>query len=389
MKTLKDISITNKRVLIREDFNVPMNEQGQISNDQRLQAAMPTIRALIEQNAAIILLSHLGRPTEGIWEEKFSLMPVAEYLSQALNIPVRFEKNYLNGLTIKPGEVVLCENVRFNVGEKKNDAQLCKKMAHLADFFIMDAFATAHRAEASTAGIMRYIPSVAGPLLAKEIDALSKVMLSPRPPVTAIIGGAKVSDKLILLKHLIPKVDTLIVGGGIANTFLAASGFPVGESLYEPALLSEAKEIMKLAEEYDCHFPLPQDVIVGTAFSNDAVATIKKIDDVHASDKIFDIGPLAIATLTHIIHESGTLLWNGPVGVFELTPFSAGTKAIAHAVADSDAFSVAGGGDTLSAIEKFGIREKVSYLSTGGGAFLEYIEGKQLPALEALNANNK
>ncbi len=384
MKTLKDINIQNKRIIIREDLNVPMNEQGQITNDQRLQAVLPTIKALLEQNAAVILLSHLGRPTEDLWEEKFSLQPVADYLSKALNKPVRFEKDYLNGLNIQPGEIVLCENVRFNAGEKANNTELSQKMAKLGDFFVMDAFATAHRAEASTCGIMRYIPSVAGPLLEKEIAALSAVMLKPKAPVTAIIGGAKVSDKLVLLKNLIPCVNTMIVGGGIANTFLAALGYPVGESLYEPNLLNEAREIMHLAESSGCAFPLPQDVVVGTEFTNEAKATIKNVTDVSSSDKIFDIGPITAKNLSKILHDSGTILWNGPVGVFELTPFAAGTEAIAKAIAESEAFSVAGGGDTLSAIEKFGIHDKVSYRSTGGGAFLEYIEGKQLPAIEAL-----
>lgn len=383
MKTLADISIQNKRVLVREDFNVPMKD-GKIANDQRLQAAIPTIKKLLEKNTAVILLSHLGRPQEGVFSEEFSLKPVADYLSHALNKPVRFEKDYLNGLETQPGEIILCENVRFNVGEKSNDLLLAKKLAQLADVFVMDAFATAHRAEASTCGVAHYIPSVAGPLLEKEISALSQVMKKPKHPVTAIIGGAKVSDKLILLKHLVTQVDTLIVGGGIANTFLAACGFSVGESLYEPALLNEAKEIMALAKRNNCHFPLPQDVIVSYTMTQDAKTVTKNIPDISEKDKIFDIGPQTAEILTEIIHQSGTILWNGPVGVFELEPFSKGTEAIAEAVAASAAFSVAGGGDTLSAIERFHVTDKISYLSTGGGAFLEYIEGKDLPAVAAL-----
>lgn len=386
MKTLKDISIQNKCVLVREDFNVPM-ENGNITNDQRLQAALPTIKALLAQNAAVVLFSHAGRPQEGIYDEKLSLKPIADYLSNALSKPVRFEKDYLNGFhnPPQPGEIILCENVRFNIGEKANNETLSEKMAQLGDFFIMDAFATAHRAEASTCGIMSYIPSVAGPLLERELHALSAVMENPKHPVTAIIGGAKVSDKLILLRHLITKVNTLIIGGGIANTFLAASGFPVGQSLYEPALIEEAREIMKLAHEYGCHLPMPQDVIVSDTLSNDSKAVIKNLNDVNDNDKIFDIGPLTAEALTEIIHQSGTILWNGPMGVFEYKPFASGTEAIAEAVAASSAFSVAGGGDTLSAVERFGIKDKISYLSTGGGAFLEYIEGKTLPAIKALN----
>jgi phosphoglycerate kinase len=383
MQTLSQINIQNKRVLIREDFNVPM-ENAKIMNDQRLQAAIPTIKAALEKNAAVILLSHWGRPTEGSWEEKFSLKPIAEYLSHALSLPVRFEKDYLNGITIQQGEVVLCENVRFNPGEKANDATLSQKMAKLADVFVMDAFATAHRAEASTCGVMAYIPSVAGPLLERELSALSTVMENPKRPLTAIIGGAKVSDKLILLKNLIPKVNNLIIGGGIANTLLAASGIAVGQSLYEPALLDEAREILALAKQSGCHIPLPEDVIVAESMTPDAKTTVKKLNEISPQDKIFDIGPHTAEILTKIIHQSGTILWNGPVGVFEMPPFASGTKAIAEAIATSQAFSVAGGGDTLAAVELFGITDKMSYLSTGGGAFLEYIEGKELPAVKGL-----
>jgi phosphoglycerate kinase len=384
MQTLCQIDIQNKRVIIREDFNVPMKD-GHIMNAQRLQAALPTIKAVLEKNAAVILLSHLGRPQEGVWEEKFSLKPIANYLSEVLSLPVRFEKEYLSGINIQPGEVVLCENVRFNPGEKANDAALCQKMAKLGDVFVMDAFATAHRAEASTCGIMTYLPSVSGPLLQRELAALSALMENPQQPLTAIVGGAKVSDKLLLLKSLVQKVDNLIIGGGIANTFLAASGFPVGESLYEPALIEKAQEILELAKQYNCHIPLPKDVIVAESLTHDAKTTLKSIHDVSAHDKIFDIGPETAEILTKIIHQSKTILWNGPVGVFEMPPFAEGTKAIAEAIASSSAFSVAGGGDTLSAVEIFGIADKISYLSTGGGAFLEYVEGKVLPAIEALS----
>lgn len=384
MQTLSQIDIQNKRVIIREDFNVPL-KNGNIMNAQRLQAALPTIKAVLEKNAAIILLSHLGRPQEGVWEEQFSLRPIAEYLSEVLSLPVRFEKDYLNGLTIQPGEVVLCENVRFNPGEKANDVELSQKMAKLGDVFVMDAFATAHRAESSTCGIMKYIPSVSGPLLQRELAALNALMESPQRPLTAIVGGAKVSDKLLLLSNLVQKVDNLIIGGGIANTFLAASGFFVGESLHEPALLEKAQEILTLAKQHNCHIPLPTDVIVAESLTHDAKTTIKSIDDVKAHDKIFDIGPKTAEALSKIIHHSKTILWNGPVGVFEMPPFATGTKAIAEAVANSSAFTVAGGGDTLSAVELFGVADKISYLSTGGGAFLEYIEGKVLPAIEGLN----
>lgn len=385
MKTLSQLDINHKRMIVREDFNVPM-ENGQIMNDQRLQAALPTIQLLLEQNAAVILLSHLGRPTENQWEEKFSLKPIADYLAKALNKPVRFEKNYLDGISIQPGEIVLCENVRFNQGEKSNDADLAQKMAKLGDVFVMDAFATAHRAEASTEGIAHYLPAAAGPLLVRELAALNQVMKNPKHPITAIIGGAKVSDKLILLKHLVQKVNTLIVGGGIANTFLAASGFPVGASLYEPALLDEARHVLKLANDFHCEIPLPSDVIVAAALDHKASTTIKAVADIQSYDKIFDIGPATTESFATILHHSKTILWNGPVGVFELPIFASGTQAIANAVADSEAFSVAGGGDTLSAVEQFGVADKISYLSTGGGAFLEYIEGKKLPALEALSS---
>ncbi len=383
MQTLSQIDIQNKRVIIREDFNVPMKD-GHIMNDQRLKAALPTIQTVLEQNAGVILLSHLGRPQEGIWEEQFSLEPIAEYLSEVLSLPVRFEKDYLDGLNIQPGEIVLCENVRFNAGEKANDAKLAQKMAKLGDVFIMDAFATSHRAEVSTCGIMKYIPSVPGPLLQRELAALNALMENPQRPLTAIVGGAKVSDKLILLKNLVQKVDNLIIGGGIANTFLAASGFFVGESLHEPALLDKAREILALAKQHNCHIPLPKDVVVAESLTHDAKTTIKSIDNVSTFDKILDIGPSTAEMLATIIHQSKTILWNGPVGVFEMPPFAAGTKAVAEAVATSSAFSVAGGGDTLSAVELFGVADKISYLSTGGGAFLEYIEGKTLPAIEAL-----
>jgi len=382
--TLSDVNVHNKRVLVREDFNVPM-ENGKITNDKRLQAALPTIKQLLDKQAAIILLSHLGRPAEGTWEEKYSLEPVAHYLSKVLQKHVRFEKHYLDGIAVQPGEIVLCENVRFNSGEKANSPLLAAKMAKLGDIFIMDAFATAHRAEASTCGIIHYAKeAVAGPLMESELNALGQVMENPERPLTAIIGGAKVSDKLILLNHLVTKVDTLIVGGGIANTFLAALGFQIGKSLHEPELVLEAKKIWALAEKSKCFIPIPQDVVVAPKLDEAAPITIKELNTIEPEDRIFDIGPMTIRNFSHHIQKSATILWNGPVGVFEYQAFEAGTRGIAEAVAHSQAFSVAGGGDTLSAIERFGVTSQISYLSTGGGAFLEYIEGRKMPAIEAL-----
>lgn len=379
MLTMQDISLQHKRVMIREDFNVPV-EHGVVTSDIRIQAALPTIQLALQQHAAVILLSHLGRPTEGHYEEQYSLAPVATRLGELLGQPVRLEKDWLNGINIQPGEVVLCENVRFNVGENADDTELAKKMAALCDVFVMDAFATAHRAQASTHGIAKFANTAcAGPLLAAEISALQKVMAHPARPLLAIVGGSKVSTKLDVLNSLKHIADKIIVGGGIANTFLAAAGFPVGKSLYEADLIPTAKALLTSID-----IPLPIDVVTAKTFAADAQAEIKAVTEVSADDMILDIGPQTSRLYAGIIASSKTILWNGPVGVFEFPAFAAGTKTIAEAIAASNAFSVAGGGDTLAAIEKFQLDSKISYISTGGGAFLEYVEGKVLPAVKVL-----
>lgn len=379
MRTMQDIPLHQKRVMIREDFNVPV-ENGVVTSDIRIQAALPTIQLALKQQAAVILLSHLGRPTEGQYEAQYSLAPVAQRLSELLGQPVRLEKTWLDGINIQPGEVVLCENVRFNPGENADDATLAKKMAALCDVFVMDAFATAHRAQASTHGVAKFAPiACAGPLLAAEIAALQKVMAHPARPLLAIVGGSKVSTKLDVLNSLKNIADKIIVGGGIANTFLAAAGFPVGKSLYEADLVDTAKTLLTTTD-----IPLPIDVVTAKTFAADAKAEIKAVNAVADDDMILDIGPQTSRLYADIIANSKTILWNGPVGVFEFPAFAAGTQAVAQAIAESDAFSVAGGGDTLAAIEKFNLESKISYISTGGGAFLEYVEGKTLPAVKAL-----
>lgn len=379
-----DLDLHNKRVVIREDFNVPLKD-GKITSDTRIQAALPTIELALKQNAAIILLSHLGRPEEGKFTPEDSLAPVAERLSELLNKKVSLLKDWLNGIDIKPGEIVLCENVRFEVGENKNNETLAKKMAALGDIFVMDAFATSHRAQASTYGIAQYAKiACAGPLLTAELDALTKALASPKRPLIAIVAGSKVSTKLTILEALSNKVDALVVGGGIANTFLAAQGFNVGKSLYEPDLLETSRKLITKLKQEGKQCPLPIDVVVANSFSEDAKGTIKNIDALTQDDMILDIGPESIKQLEAIIANAKTIVWNGPVGVFEFPNFRAGTQALAEAIANSDAYSLAGGGDTIAAIEMFGISNKISYISTAGGAFLEFLEGKTLPAIAIL-----
>ncbi|HAT7073346.1 TPA: phosphoglycerate kinase [Legionella pneumophila] len=386
---MSDIDLSGKRVLIREDLNVPIKD-GMITSDQRLQAALPTIKSALDNGAAVIVLSHLGRPEEGKYEKKFSLEPVADYLKKNLEYPVRFIKDYLNGLDVKPGELVICENVRFNPGEKANDEALAKKLANLCDVFVMDAFGTAHRAQASTYGVAQYAPiAVAGPLLIRELEALNQVLKAPKKPIVAIVGGAKVSSKLSLLKQLVGMVDVLIPGGGIANTFLKAQGFEIGISLYEPDLLDEARHILILAKEKGCQIPLPTDVVVGKTFSETCPAFNKSLSNVAEDDMILDIGPETIRDYVDLIHEANTIIWNGPVGVFEFPQFAYGTRAIAIAIAESDAFSIAGGGDTLAAVDLYDLNQQISYISTGGGAFLECLEGKTLPAVAILQERAK
>ncbi|MDF3054368.1 MAG: pgk [Gammaproteobacteria bacterium] len=384
MLTLSDVSLQNKRVLIREDLNVPI-ENGKITSEVRLLAAIPTIEYCLHEGAAVMIASHLGRPEEGKADPALSLALVAEQLGHLLGHPVRFEVNWLDGVEVEPGEVVVLENVRFNPGEKKNDSILAKKMAALCDVFVMDAFATAHRAEASTAGVASFAPiACAGPLLMKELNALEKAFFDPRRPLLAIVGGSKVSSKLTVLESVINIADQLIVGGGIANTFLAAAGFNIGKSLYEPDLIPEAKRLMALAKGKGAMIPIPTDVVTAKEFSKDASPSHKKVEDIEADDMILDIGPETAAYFAELVQKSRAILWNGPVGVFEWDAFAEGTKVLAEAISNSQAFSVAGGGDTIAAIEKYDIADRVSYISTGGGAFLSLLEGKQLPGISAL-----
>ncbi len=386
IKRMVDLDLSGKRVLIRQDLNVPVKD-GKVTSDIRIQASVPTIVKALEKGAAVIVMSHLGRPIEGQYDEDSSMKPVAERLTSLLGKPVRLEKDWLGGIDIKPGEVVLCENVRFNVGEKKNSDELGKKMAALCDIFVMDAFGTAHRAEASTHSVAKFAPiACAGPLLSSELDALGKALETPAKPLVAIVGGSKVSTKLTVLKTLSEKVDQLIVGGGIANTFIAAAGFPVGKSLYEPDLIGETKELIAAAKQAGSDIPIPVDVVCAKEFSETATATVKKVADVEADDLILDIGPDTAKQYAEILKSAQTIVWNGPVGVFEIEQFGNGTKVLATAIAESSAFSIAGGGDTLAAIDKYGINDKVSYTSTGGGAFLEFLEGKELPAVAVLKS---
>jgi phosphoglycerate kinase len=385
MLTINDLDLNNKRVMIREDFNVPM-VGNQITSDARIQAALPTIEYALAKGAKVILVSHLGRPEEGKHDPELSLEPVSRALSKLLHKPVPLVSNWLEGIDVRPGEVVLCENVRFNPGEKNNDEHLARKMAALCDVFVMDAFATAHRAEASTVGVARYAPAAcAGPLLVAELEALGRALQNPTAPVLAIVGGAKVSTKLTVLESLIQKVDVLLVGGGIANTFIAEQGYSVGKSLYERDLLPEAKRLCQLAKQRGVEIPLPVDVVVAKQLSADAKPRVIDLAEIGADDMILDIGPKTVQRYREKIASAKTIIWNGPVGVFEIPAFAEGTKAIAEAIAKATAFSLAGGGDTIAAIDKFNIAEHISYISTGGGAFLEFVEGRKLPAVAVLD----
>ncbi|WP_456415705.1 phosphoglycerate kinase [Thiolapillus sp.] len=387
---MTDLDLAGKRVLIRQDLNVPIKD-GKVTSDKRIRASIPTIQRCIEQGAKVMLMSHLGRPTEGEPAPEFSLKPVADYLSDALGQEVRLVTDYLeNAPVLENGQVVLLENVRFNKGEKANDEALAKKYASLCDVYVMDAFGTAHRAQASTHGAGVYAPvACAGPLLAGELEALGKALDDPERPMAAIVGGSKVSTKLTVLESLSKVVDQLIPGGGIANTFIAAAGYNVGKSLYEADLVGEAKRLMEAARAKGGEIPVPTDVVVGKEFSEDAEATVKKVDEVEDDDMIFDIGPDTAARFGEMMKAAGTIVWNGPVGVFEFDQFGEGTKTLGLAIAESSAFSIAGGGDTLAAVDKYGIADRVSYISTGGGAFLEFLEGKKLPAVAMLEERAK
>jgi phosphoglycerate kinase len=386
---MQEIDLKGKRVLIRQDLNVPVKD-GKVTSDARIKASLPTIKAALLDGAAVMVMSHLGRPTEGEPSAEFSLQPVVDYLNQALEVPVKLVTDYLDGVSIAPGECVILENVRFNKGEKKDDEALAKQYAALCDVFVMDAFGTAHRAQASTHGVAKFAPqAVAGPLLAGELDALGKALDNPARPMVAIVGGSKVSTKLTVLKSLAEKVDQLIVGGGIANTFIAAQGHNVGKSLVEMDLVPEAQELIAQAQANGGDIPVPTDVVTGKEFSETTPATLKPVAEISDDDMVFDIGPDTADTLVAILKNAGTIVWNGPVGVFEFEQFEAGTKALALAIAESNAFSIAGGGDTLAAVDKYKIADKISYISTGGGAFLEFLEGKELPAVAILEEKNK
>jgi phosphoglycerate kinase len=381
---MSSLDLRDKRVLIREDLNVPI-QGGSVSSDARIRAALPTIQAAVTAKARVLVMSHLGRPEEGKYAEEFSLAPVAKRLAQLLGIPVAFKKDWLDGVDAAPGEVVLLENVRFNKGEKKDADELSRRMAALCDIYVMDAFGTAHRAEASTHGVAKYAPIVcAGPLLVSELSALETALEKPARPLLAIVAGSKVSTKLTVLESLLSKVDQLIVGGGITNTFLAALGFNVGKSLYEPNMLDICKRLLDQSKKRGIVIPMPTDVVVAREFSAKAEADVKDVRQVSAEDMILDIGPDSAEAIAALVASAGTILWNGPVGVFEFPQFSEGTRTLATAIARSKAFSLAGGGDTLAAIEKYGIEDSISYISTGGGAFLEFVEGKKLPAVEIL-----
>lgn len=377
---MADLDLKGKRVLIRADLNVPLKD-GKVASDKRIMATLPTIKLALEKGAKVMVISHLGRPEEGVYAEEFSLKPVADYIATKLNgVKVRLEKDYLNGVEVNEGEVVVLENCRFNKGEKKNAEDLSKKYAALCDVFVMDAFGTAHRAQATTYGVAQFAPvACAGPLLAAELEALGKAMDNPARPMVAIVGGSKVSTKLPVLNSLLKVCDQLIVGGGIANTFIAAAGHKVGKSLCENDLIDTAKELAAKTQ-----IPEFVDVVVGKEFDEKTPAVTKDLKDVADDDMIFDLGPKSMANINEVIKNAKTILWNGPVGVFEFDQFASGTKSMADAIANSDAFSVAGGGDTINSIQKFGVTDKISYISTGGGAFLEFVEGKKLPAVEIL-----
>ncbi|EHD20032.1 MULTISPECIES: phosphoglycerate kinase [Brenneria] len=381
---MTDLDLAGKRVLIRSDLNVPVKE-GKVTSDARIRASLPTIESALKQGARVMVTSHLGRPTEGEYNEEFSLQPVVDYLKEKLSSPVRLAKDYLDGVDVAEGELVVLENVRFNKGEKKDDEVLAKKYAALCDVFVMDAFGTAHRAQASTHGVGKFAPvACAGPLLSNELEALGKALGNPARPMVAIVGGSKVSTKLTVLDSLSKIADQLIVGGGIANTFVAAQGHNVGKSLYEADLIPEAKKLLET-----CDIPVPSDVRVATEFSETAAATLKSVTAIKDDEQILDLGDVSAERLADILKNAKTILWNGPVGVFEFPNFRKGTEIVARAIAESDAFSIAGGGDTLAAIDLFGIADKISYISTGGGAFLEFVEGKKLPAVVMLEERAK
>lgn len=383
---MSNLDLAGKRVLIRQDLNVPVKE-GVVTSDARIRASLPTVQQALEKGAAVLLMSHLGRPKEGEFSQADSLAPVAAHMTQLLGREVRLVRDYLDGVAVAPGEVVLLENVRFNVGEKKDSEALSRRYAALCDIYVMDAFGTAHRAEASTHGVGQQAPvACAGPLLAAELTALGKALDNPKRPLVAIVGGSKVSTKLTVLESLSRVVDQLIVGGGIANTFIAAQGHPVGKSLCEHDLLAEASRLLETARAKGADIPVPTDVVVGEAFSETTPSSVKSVADVTADDMIFDVGPETAASYAQLLRAAGTIVWNGPVGVFEFPAFAAGTRALGEAIADSDAFSIAGGGDTLAAIDQFGLADRISYISTGGGAFLEFLEGKTLPAVAMLEA---
>ncbi|WP_439041023.1 phosphoglycerate kinase [Serratia bockelmannii] len=381
---MTDLDLAGKRVLIRSDLNVPVKD-GKVTSDARIRASLPTIEAALKQGARVMVTSHLGRPTEGEYNEEFSLLPVVNYLKDHLKSPVRLAKDYLDGVDVAEGELVVLENVRFNKGEKKDDETLSKKYAALCDVYVMDAFGTAHRAQASTHGVGKFAPvACAGPLLSAELEALGKALGNPARPMVAIVGGSKVSTKLTVLDSLSKIADQLIVGGGIANTFVAAQGNNVGQSLYEPDLIPNAQKLLET-----CDIPVPTDVRVATEFSETATATVKQANEIQDNEQILDMGDVSAERLAVILKNGKTILWNGPVGVFEFPNFRKGTEIVARAIADSDAFSIAGGGDTLAAIDLFGIADKISYISTGGGAFLEFVEGKPLPAVVMLEERAK
>ena len=381
---IADLDLSGKTVLIREDYNVPVKD-GEVSSDVRIRATLPTLKEILEAGAKIILVSHLGRPVAGEYDEQFSLAPVAKSLSNFLDMEVPLIKDWVNGIDMNDHQVVLCENVRFEKGETKDDEELARKMAQLCQVYVNDAFATAHRAQASTHGVAKYAAvSAAGPLLIAELKSLTRALREPEKPVIAVVGGSKVSTKLTILETLSEKVDQLIVGGGIVNTFLKAAGYEVGKSLYEADLVETASKLMKDAEANGCQIPLPVDVICGKEFDENTAATTKSVNDVEADDMIMDVGPETSKLFNKLIENAKTIVWNGPLGVFEFDQFSQGTKSLADAIANSDAYSIAGGGDTIAAITKFDVEKDISYISTGGGAFLEYLEGKKLPAIEIL-----
>ncbi len=382
--TMSDLDLADLRVLIREDLNVPVKD-GKVTSDARLRAAVPTIKAALEAGAKVMVMSHLGRPEEGVYADEFSMQPVVDWLNEHLDVPVHLAKDYLDGVDAQANQVVVFENIRFNKGEKSNDDALAQKLAALCDVFVMDAFGTAHRAQASTHGVAKYADvACAGPLLAAELEALGKALANPARPLVAIVGGSKVSTKLTVLDSLSKVVDQLIVGGGIANTFIAAAGHNVGKSLCENDLIADAQALVSAAQAKGGDIPLPSDVVTGKEFSAEATAETKAVDAIGADDMVFDIGPDTAAAFSKILEQAGTIVWNGPVGVFEFDQFGSGTEALAQAIANSKAFSIAGGGDTLAAIDKYGIADKIGYISTGGGAFLEFLEGKTLPAVAIL-----